>query len=91
MPTKHPRHAITETPKLKEILDQLRDETGSVRLDWAELVALGAKEKLRELGKREAARDAILREWSEKIRNGEGDGDVAAADEVKRLGLIERW
>lgn len=91
MPTKHRRHAITETPKLKKVLDQLREETGSVRLDWGELVALGAREKLRELRTRDEERDEVLSEWAEKIRKGEGDGDVAAADEVKRLGLIERW
>lgn len=89
MPTKHPRHAITETPKLKKILDQLRDETGSVRLDWGELVMLGAKKKLDQLRTKRAENDRVLDEAAEMIRRGEGRGDVAAADEVKRKGLIE--
>lgn len=89
MPTKHPRHAITETPKLKKVLDRLREETGSVRLDWGELVALGAKEKLKELRKSKDDGDAILEAMAEKIRRGEGSWDVEAADEVKRKGLIE--
>lgn len=91
MPTKHPRHAITETPKLKAILDRLRDETGSVRLDWGELVALGAQEKLRRLRQRPSEDgDAILKAMADKIRRGEGGWDVEAADEAKRKGLIER-
>ncbi len=89
MPTKHPRHAITETPRLKEILDRLREETGSVRLDWGELVLLGAREKLNQLRTKRAENDRILEEAAEMIRRGEGRGDVAAADEAKRKGLIE--
>ncbi|MCO5314778.1 MAG: hypothetical protein M9938_01220 [Solirubrobacterales bacterium] len=89
MPTKHPRHAITETPKLKEILDQLRDETGSVRLDWGELVILGAREKLRKLRGNQEDGDRILEEMADRICRGEGSWDVEAADEVKRKGLIE--
>ena len=89
MPTKHPRHAITETPNLKKVLDQLRDETGSVRLDWGELVLLGAKKKLEQLHGERSEKDRVLEEAAEIIRRGEGRGDVAAADEVKRKGLIE--
>jgi len=89
MPTKHPRHAITETPKLKAILDQLREETGTVRLDWGELVLLGAKKKLDQLQAKRAETDRVLEDAAEMIRRGEGRGDVAAADEVKRKGLIE--
>lgn len=89
MPTKHPRHAITETPKLAAILDRLREETGSVRLDWGELVLLGAKEKLRELRESREDGDAILKEMADKIRRREDSWDVEAADEAKRKGLIE--
>lgn len=89
MPTKHPRHAITETPKLKAILDRLREETGSVRLDWGELVLLGAKRKLDQLQTKRAENDQVLEETAEMIRRGGGRGDVAAADDVKRRGLIE--
>lgn len=91
MPTKHPRHAITETPELKVLLDELRDEAGTVRLNWGELVALGAREKLRSLRREDDESAAIRREMADRIRRGEGSWDIEAADEVKRKGLIERW
>lgn len=89
MPTKHPRHAVTETPRLKKVLDRLRDESGSVRLDWGELVLLGAQEKLRRIRSTQEESDRILEEAAELIRRGGGGGDVEAAAEVKRKGLIE--
>lgn len=90
MPTKHPRHAITETPRLKVILDRLRDESGQIRLDWGELVALGAKEKLKRLRQGEDDLVALRKEAADQVRTGSGDLDVAAADEVKSSGWISR-
>jgi len=88
MPTSHPRHTITETPPVREVLDELRAALGRDRIDFAELTVLGARSKLRELRREspevEAARAWLIRE----IREGTIEPDIEAADEVKRLGLI---
>ena len=92
VPTTRPRHSITETPPVQEALDRLRAQMGQQKLDLAELVVLGAEEKERRLRRdSEAAREARHR-LAESIRNGTYDpGEVAAADEVKRLGLIANY
>lgn len=88
MPTSHPRHTITETPRVREVLDELRAALGRKRIDFAELTVLGARAKLRELRNEspavQAARESLLRE----IREGTLEPDIAAADEVKYLGLV---
>lgn len=80
---------ITETPPVQEALDELRARLNGERIDYAELVILGARAKARRLpDQRREARDAReqLAEW---ILTGSGPKlDVAAADEVKRLRLI---
>ena len=94
MPTTRPRHTITETPPVQEALDELRGKLNGDRIDFSELVILGARAKARRLpegGDTEQARQARkqLAEW---IRNGNpGMVDVAAADEVKHLGLIASY
>jgi hypothetical protein len=94
MPTTRPRHTITETPSVQEALDELRAKLNGQRIDFAELVVLGARAKARRLpegGDTEEAQRA-RREIAEWIRNGNpGMVDVAAADEVKRLGLIANY
>jgi hypothetical protein len=92
VPTTRPRHSITETPPVQEALDRLRAQLGTQRLDFAELVVLGAEEKERQLLRdSKAAREARHR-LAEQIRNGTlPEADVAAADEVKRLGLIANY
>jgi hypothetical protein len=89
MPTSHPRHTITETPRVREALDELRNVLGRrSRIDFAELTILGARAKLRELRAEspevKAARERLLQE----VREGTIELDIAAADEVKYLGLI---
>ena len=90
MPTKHPRHAITETPVLKAVLDRLRDLSGEARLNWGELVALGAEEKMRRMQADRERAAAIRKAAAQEIRNGTADADVAAADEVKQSGWTGR-
>jgi len=92
MPTTRPRHTITETPPVQEALDRLRAQMGSQKLDYAELLMLGAEEKERRLRRDEdAAREARHR-LAEMVRNRTlPEMDVAAADEVKGLGLIARY
>ncbi len=89
MPTLRPRHTITETPPVQDALDELRDKLDGQPINFAELVILGARAKVRRLPDdsgeaREARRDVA--EW---IRTGNGPAvDIDAADEVKRRGLI---
>ncbi|HEX3692863.1 MAG TPA: hypothetical protein VHU13_05920 [Solirubrobacteraceae bacterium] len=88
MPTTRPRHTITETPRLQEALNELRAKLGEgERIDFAELVALGAHAKARRLEaespKAHAARKRLIRD----VLSGSGGVDVQAADEVKHIGL----
>jgi hypothetical protein len=88
MPTAHPRHTITETPPVREALDELRSRLSGERIDYAELVVLGARVKVRQLpDDANAAREAARR-LAEMVRRRSIPVDVKAADDVKRLGLI---
>lgn len=86
MPTRRPRHSITETPPVQEALDALRRCGERIRLD--DLVIRGARERLREM---EAARDQesrnmeLRRQLIERLRTGEGL-DADAAYEVRERG-----
>lgn len=86
MPTRHPRHSITETLPVREALDALRHRGERIRLD--DLVIRGARERLREM---EAARDQesrdieLRRQLIERLRTGEGL-DADAAYEVRERG-----
>ena len=86
MPTQHRRHAITETPPVKAALDELRDELGDARIEFGELVILGARQKVAQL---KADRDdtaSLRRQLATRIRRREVPVDRAAADEVRRAG-----
>jgi hypothetical protein len=87
MPTARPRHTITETPPVRAALDELRARLDGARIDYGELVILGAQTKVRQLPEdAKAAREAGGR-LAEMVRRGAIPVDVEAADEVKRLGL----
>jgi hypothetical protein len=88
MPTAHPRHTITETPPVRAVLDELRAALGRNRIDFAELAVLGARAKLRELRQESPAVEAARARLVREIRHGGIELDVAAAAEVKRLGLL---
>ena len=78
---------ITETPPVEEALEELRAALGSDRVDFAELVILGARAKARELrGDGVAGRRARSR-LAESVRAQSIPIDVEAADAVKRLRL----
>jgi len=89
VPTKHPRHAITETPRVKEALDALRAELNGERPDLADLVVVGAQAKLARLRSDDQRRRALREDLVKRIRSRDLDLDPALADEAKRAGLPE--
>lgn len=88
MPTSHPRHTITETPPVREALDGLRARLAGQRIDFAELVILGAGVKVRQLPDNAAAAREAAERLATMVRARRVPVDVEAADEVKHLGLI---
>jgi len=89
MPTRHRRHAITETPPVQAALDELRGELGeSGRIEFGELVILGAHQKVAQL--RAAREDTVARRrrLAGRIRARDVPVDRGAADEVRRTGWI---
>jgi hypothetical protein len=94
MPTTRPRHTITETPLVKEALDELRAKLGAEeRIDFAELLMLGAQVKTRRARAEEAADDMARHRFAEMIRTRSlpYEIDLDAAAEVKRLKLTPRY
>jgi hypothetical protein len=90
VPTRHPRHSVTETPPVREALDALRLRGERVRM--GDLVIRGARERLRELEAErddEAHRAELRRQLVERLHTGEGI-DVDAAYEVREHGWIHR-
>ncbi|HEY3830380.1 MAG TPA: hypothetical protein VGL57_14395 [Solirubrobacteraceae bacterium] len=86
MPTRLPRHSITETPPVRDALDELRRHGERVRL--GELVIRGAHERLRELEAEhddEARKRELRLQLVKRLRTGEGL-DVDAAYEVRERG-----
>jgi hypothetical protein len=87
MPTKHRRHAITETPPVQEALDELRQELGdAARIELSELVILGARQKVSQLRATRNDTTSRRRQLAERIRRRDIPVDRAAADEVRRAG-----
>lgn len=94
VPTTRPRHTITETPSVQAALDKLRARLEEAeRIDFAELVMLGAEAKARQLAADDDAAAKARKELAAAIRSGSlrYSVDVKAADEVKHLGLIAKY
>jgi hypothetical protein len=90
VPTKHRRHAITETPDVQAALDELRRELGERRIEFGELLILGARAKAAELrGEREDVAER-RRRLADRVRRGDAPADREAADEVRRSGWARR-
>jgi hypothetical protein len=88
VPTIHPRHTITETQPVREALDELRSRLDGKRIDYAELLVLGAQVKTRQLpDDAKTAHEAALR-LARMVRGRSIPVDAQAADEVKHHGLI---
>ncbi len=78
---------------MQEALDELRARLGEgERIDFAELLAIGARAKARRLRADERAAGAALKRLAEMVRTRSFpyEMDVDAAGEVKRLGLIAK-
>jgi hypothetical protein len=88
VPTAHPRHTITETTAVREALDELRLRLDGERIDYAELVVLGARTKARQLPDDAKAARAAAGRLADMVRSRSIPIDVQAADAVKHLGLI---
>jgi hypothetical protein len=87
MPTRRRRHAITETPPVQAALDELREELGdTARIEFGELVILGAHEKVARLRATRGDTTSRRRQLAERIRRRDLPVDRAAADEVRRAG-----
>jgi hypothetical protein len=86
VPTKHPRHAVTETAPVKAALDELREQLGGSRIDLAELVILGARQKIAQLRAERDDTAARRRNLAERILRRTLPIDRDAADEVRRAG-----
>jgi hypothetical protein len=77
---------------VQEALDDLRSKLGEgERIDFAELVELGARVKARRMRTEDAATQAALKRLADMIRMRSIPVDVDAADEVKHLGLIPKY
>lgn len=87
MPTKHPRHAVTETGPVAVALADLRQIVGADGFTISELVVLGAQRKIFE-AELAARRNVRARaRLADAIRNGTlPEMDIEAADEVRRTG-----
>lgn len=81
---------ITETPEVEAALDEVRGRLDGERLDLAELVVLGATEKVRRIDEVDDETIARRRKVSEWIRNGDAPIDLEAAEWVRRHGWSDR-
>jgi hypothetical protein len=83
---------VTETEPVKAALDELRRLQGGRKIELPDLVIRGARDKIRELkAEGEPAREArqAIADW---LVSGSGpEVDVAAAEEVKHLGLVVNY
>jgi hypothetical protein len=78
---------VTETPPVKEALDELRAELGDDKVPMGEIVILGAREKVRELRAERDEKGEGRKRLADRIRNRElRHVDIAAAEEVRRTG-----
>jgi hypothetical protein len=83
---------ITETEPVQAALDELRQLEGGEPIELADLVIRGAKDKVRELEAESEETRRAIQDMVEWIRTGNGPKlDIAAAEEVKYLGLVANY
>lgn len=90
MPTKRRRHALTETPPVQAALDEVRHALRSDDVDLAELVILGAREKVAQLHREQRRTSELHRRLAQRIRARDVPVDVSLADEVRQSGWTRR-
>jgi hypothetical protein len=90
MPTNRRRHAITETPPVQAALDELREELGTDRVEFGELIVLGADAKLAALRAARADTAGRRSRLAARVRSRQTGVEVAAADEVRTSGWARR-
>ena len=71
---------------MKAALDELRGELGDGRIEFGELVVLGAQQKVAQLRAERDDTASKRRKLAARIRRREVPVDRAAADEVRRAG-----
>lgn len=79
---------------MQEALDELRSKLGEgERIDFAELVELGARVKARRMLSEDTATQAARKRLANIIRTRSSaiHVDVSAADEVKHVGLVPKY
>lgn len=79
---------------MQAALDELRAKLGDgERIDFAELIELGARAKARRMRTEDADTQAALKRLADMIRTRSFpyELDVEAADEVKHLGLTPKY
>ena len=67
-------------------MDELRGELGGDRIELAELVVLGAREKVAQLRASRREQQGLRRRLAQRVRDGRVPVDPDAADEVRRTG-----
>ncbi len=83
MPTKHPRHAVTETPPVRAALDELRSR--GIDFTLGELVVRGAQARLADSAG-EAERAQLRARLVVALRDGTHGLDPGVLDEVREQG-----
>jgi hypothetical protein len=73
-------------PPVEAALDELRRELRDERVDLAELVVLGAEQKLARLRAERASTASLRRQLADQIRGRRLPIDPAAAETVRRSG-----
>lgn len=87
MPTKHPRHAITETGAVADALAALRAVAGPKGFTLAELVVLGAQRRIFEIEVETRKRQRGLDGLADAVRTRTlPNVDVDAFEELRRSG-----
>ncbi len=83
MPTRHPRHAVTETPRVRAALDDLRSR--GIDFTLGELVVRGAEARLAESAQ-ESSQRALRARLAATLRDGTHGLDPASLDEARERG-----
>lgn len=83
MPTRHPRHAVTETPRVRAALDELRSR--GIDFTLGDLVVRGAEARLADSAQERARRELRTR-LAAALRDGTHGLDPAALDEARERG-----